>query len=172
MDHIYANLYLYVIFGFMLLGAFILGYVSSRFNARNTNEQSVSFHTGLDKDIINADVEREISKIVQPGSIRAQRTRDRSGILSDDAKRSMIENQIDFESIGTGNAADKDDLQQITGIGPFVEEKLNAIGIYNFSQLARMSDEDINAIAALIEFFPGRIQRDEWKEQAQALSKD
>ena len=65
----------------------------------------------------------------------------------------------------------KDDLQVIKGIGPFIEEKLNALGIYMFVQIARMTPELEEDVNVAIEFFPGRVKRDEWARQAKELSK-
>jgi hypothetical protein len=65
----------------------------------------------------------------------------------------------------------KDDLQVIKGIGPFIEEKLNALGIYMFVQIARMTSELEEDVNVAIEFFPGRVKRDEWARQAKELSK-
>jgi hypothetical protein len=65
----------------------------------------------------------------------------------------------------------KDDLQTIKGIGPFIEEKLNALGIYMFVQIARMTSELEEEVNVAIEFFPGRVKRDEWVRQAKKLSK-
>ena len=63
----------------------------------------------------------------------------------------------------------KDDLQIIKGIGPFIEEKLNALGIYMFVQIARMTPELEEEVNVAIEFFPGRVKRDEWVKQAKEL---
>ncbi len=76
---------------------------------------------------------------------------------------------IDFTSIGYAREIDKDDLTRINGIGPFVEEKLNAIGIYTFDQISRMSDNDIIILTRILDYFPGRIERDNWVEQAKEL---
>jgi len=65
----------------------------------------------------------------------------------------------------------KDDLQTIKGIGPFIEEKLNALGIYMFIQIARMTPELEEEVNVAIEFFPGRVKRDEWVRQAKELTK-
>jgi len=73
---------------------------------------------------------------------------------------------IDFATLGVATAADKDDLQTIKGIGPFIEEKLNALGIYTFSQISRMTPEIEDEVNVAIEFFPGRVKRDEWARQA------
>ena len=76
---------------------------------------------------------------------------------------------IDFEVLGTATAAEKDDLQAIKGIGPFIEEKLNALGIFTFRQLSNMNDELEEEVNVAIEFFPGRVKRDEWAKQARDL---
>lgn len=76
---------------------------------------------------------------------------------------------IDFSTLGFASASDADDLQRIKGIGPFIAEKLNVLGIYTFSQLANMTPEIEEEVNMAIEFFPGRIKRDEWANQARTL---
>ena len=61
---------------------------------------------------------------------------------------------------------EKDNLQDIKGVGPFIEEKLNALGIYTFRQIASMNFEIEEQVNVAIEFFPGRVRRDEWAKQA------
>ncbi|OIR23298.1 MAG: hypothetical protein BEU00_03280 [Marine Group III euryarchaeote CG-Epi3] len=78
---------------------------------------------------------------------------------------------IDFSILGIASASDKDDLQVIKGIGPFIEEKLNALGIFKFSQIAKMTSEIEEEVNVAIEFFPGRVKRDEWVKQAAELAK-
>lgn len=76
---------------------------------------------------------------------------------------------INFDRIGIATAQDKDDLKIIKGIGPFIEEKLNALDIFKFAQIANFIDEDVVAVTKAIEFFPGRIVRDNWVTQAADL---
>jgi len=76
---------------------------------------------------------------------------------------------IEFDRIGRGNASKRDDLKEIKGIGPFIEKKLNALGIYNFSQIANFNAEDGDKVNEAIEFFPGRVKRDNWVGQAKKL---
>lgn len=61
-----------------------------------------------------------------------------------------------------------DDLKKILGIGGVLEEKLNEMGIFHYSQIAEFSDQDIANVNTHINF-PGRIERDEWIPQAQSL---
>jgi predicted flap endonuclease-1-like 5' DNA nuclease len=64
----------------------------------------------------------------------------------------------------------KDDLTKIRGIGPFIEKRLNMLGIYNFQQLSELDSDMIERVGAAIEFFPGRIARENWIGQARSLS--
>lgn len=77
--------------------------------------------------------------------------------------------EINFDRIGRATAADADDLKDIVGIGPFLERKLHSLGIYTFRQVANFTKEDIDKVNEIIEFFPGRIERDNWVSQSQAF---
>ncbi|MFL2975241.1 MAG: putative Ig domain-containing protein [Candidatus Thalassarchaeaceae archaeon] len=76
---------------------------------------------------------------------------------------------IDFGILGFATADNKDQLQEIKGIGPFIEEKLNALGIFTFAQISRMTSELEDKVNDAIEFFPGRVKRDEWANQARSF---
>ena len=63
---------------------------------------------------------------------------------------------IDFGIIGFASESDKDDLQEVSGIGPFIEEKLNALGIFTFLQISKMDSDLEDKVNDAIEFFPSR----------------
>jgi len=69
----------------------------------------------------------------------------------------------------TTRPAEVDDLKRIKGVGPVMERVLNERGVYLFHQLANFTAEDVAWVNEAIEAFPGRIERDEWVSQAQAL---
>ncbi len=71
--------------------------------------------------------------------------------------------------IKAATAEDKDDLKLINGIGPFIEQKLNGLGIYTFEQISQFDEELIEQVTDGIQFFPGRIKRDDWVGQAKIL---
>ena len=77
--------------------------------------------------------------------------------------------KIDFDRIGYASAEIKDNLQKITGIGPYTETKLNDLGIFTFEQISNFSEEDIITVTKLIKFFPDRIKNDRWVPKAQQL---
>lgn len=68
-----------------------------------------------------------------------------------------------------GRARKADDLKLISGIGPKLEQVLNARGIRTFAAIAAWSDAEAAGVDA--EFgFDGRIARDDWRGQANALA--
>jgi len=71
--------------------------------------------------------------------------------------------------IKEADASQRDDLKKIHGVGPYIEQKLNAIGIYTYEQLSELDAEQIRKITEAIQFFPGRIERDDWMSQAKSL---
>ena len=79
---------------------------------------------------------------------------------------------IDFDILGVASSSDRDDLQKIKGIGPFIAEKLYALGIYTFEQVGNMTPEIEEQVNVAIEFFPGRVKRDEWAKQAKKFHAD
>jgi predicted flap endonuclease-1-like 5' DNA nuclease len=65
----------------------------------------------------------------------------------------------------------RNDLTKISGIGPAIQKKLNALGIYTFQQINELTPEMIDRIAASLKSFPDRIGRDNWIGQAAALAR-
>ena len=59
---------------------------------------------------------------------------------------------------------EKEDLTQISGIGDATQRELNRIGIYNFSQLAKLTLIQMEQLAEVTKFSTSRWE--EWKNQA------
>lgn len=70
----------------------------------------------------------------------------------------------------TAPEGDADDLKKISGVGPVLEKKLNALGITSFAQIAAFSTEDIAKVDEALSF-KGRIERDDWLTQATEFAK-
>ena len=163
---IFQNEFIVVLVLFlMLLGAYLIGRSASSIKEPPKKTSSKKF------DQSNMLDTEELTDYIQPGQIRARQTRDRTGELID--PRLSTDDTTTFQDfpLGKGNAQNADDLKKITGIGPAIENKLNSIGIFQFEQLASMTDDQEKEITELIAFFPGRIKRDNWKQQAQELLK-
>ncbi len=71
-----------------------------------------------------------------------------------------------LESPRNGRA---DNLKKIGGVGPKIEKLLNGLGIFHFDQIAEWSESEIAWVNAEISF-KGRIERENWVEQARSLA--
>ncbi|MEO6015500.1 MAG: NADH-quinone oxidoreductase subunit NuoE [Devosia sp.] len=67
-------------------------------------------------------------------------------------------------------AGPADDLKLIMGVGPVLEQTLNAIGITTYKQVAALTPEQIDAVEAEAGF-KGRIGRNNWLQQADVLGR-
>ncbi len=72
---------------------------------------------------------------------------------------------------GGKSSAVADDLKQISGIGPGLEQKLKDRGIHTLHALAELDDHDIARLEEDVIQLSGRIKRDKWVEQAKKLIK-
>jgi F-type H+-transporting ATPase subunit gamma len=59
--------------------------------------------------------------------------------------------------------------RDIDGIGPKIDEMLQAAGITTFKQIAEWTPEDVARITEEMKFFAGRIEREDWIGQAKRL---
>ena len=62
-----------------------------------------------------------------------------------------------------------DDLTAIGGIGPKIQEVLNGFGIFHYDQIAAWTPENVEWVDDHLAF-EGRIEREQWVQQAEALS--
>lgn len=63
----------------------------------------------------------------------------------------------------------QDDLKRIRGIGVLIEKRLNGMGVTRYEQIANWTDGDIDRVSQILEF-KGRIERENWVEQARILA--
>ncbi len=150
----------------LMLLSFLLGYfLSSWLNGKSSKEALIRCHDENKRLKLLGNKkpkEKHANTTFTSKKIKAKKTMERSG-------KAVEKTALDFSSFGVATEADKDDLKKISGVGPFIEKKLNALGIYTFDQVSKFSDEDIKKITNLIEFFPGRILRDDWRGQSNVL---
>ncbi|MXN66683.1 50S ribosomal protein L21 [Stappia sp. GBMRC 2046] len=69
----------------------------------------------------------------------------------------------------TAPEGEKDDLKKIGGVGPVLEGKLNALGITTYAQIAAFTADDIARVDEALSF-KGRIERENWIDQAKELA--
>lgn len=63
-----------------------------------------------------------------------------------------------------------DDLTQIVGIGPKLNELLGSLGVRRFDQIAGWGADEVAKVDGHLGAFKGRIDRDNWIEQARLLA--
>ena len=113
---------------------------------------------------------------------------DASAKANGEPNKAMREDAVGAESpagkIAGGKAVDKasppklfdtpagpaDNLKQLNGIGPGLEKELNAMGIATFAQVAKLTPEQIAQVEGALGF-KGRVERDQWLKQADALAR-
>lgn len=160
----------------MLLIAAILGFLIAWFWPKSKSKNL---------SIRNKELEKELSKqkeIANQKNIQLEECVKNVKVLENRFSESEAEialkrikekaKDINFERIGIASEKEKEDLKIIGGIGPFIEKKLNALGIFTYKQIANFTDEDREKVNEAIEFFPGRIMRDDWIGQAKKLVND
>lgn len=81
---------------------------------------------------------------------------------NDPADASARHNDISIDDV-------RDDLKCIKGIGPAIEKTLNELGIFRLSQIADMTEYDIDRVANRLKGFRSRIYREDWIGQAREL---
>ncbi len=91
------------------------------------------------------------------------------GPLSDSASDGFLDIRpaaaLAATAVGT---LEPDDLEDIVGVGPVIAAKLREMGITTFEQVAAWTDADAERIGNELDF-PGRIERENWIDQARTL---
>jgi small subunit ribosomal protein S2 len=77
--------------------------------------------------------------------------------------------QAEVTQLFTKPEGEINDLKKITGVGPALERKLNALGVTRYDQIAGFSDEDVEKVDTALNY-KGRVTRDDWVGQAKTLT--
>jgi predicted flap endonuclease-1-like 5' DNA nuclease len=171
----------------LMLSTFILGYVLATLFAKQESKKALS---ALSKELKSKNEEKSLRDIetifteIRPKIIDIVKESQQQVVpinismpkpdIAEKAKSTYVSfkkqtPKLNQSVIASGRLDMPDDLTKIEGIGPYIEERLNNIGIYNYDQISKLEVSDIRIITELIEFFPGRIERDNWVKQANAL---
>jgi predicted flap endonuclease-1-like 5' DNA nuclease len=179
----------------LMLSTFLIGYFSAwgmlkvkyqrllKRTVRKSSQATSPSQQVKDIDVIFTEIKPKIIKVVKEAQEEIEHQKEiEEDIVEAKLPSEVAENtrtsyitythnkpKLNFDNFGHADASDVQDLTQINGIGPYIEQKLNEIGIYNFQQISRFKDDDIRVLTELIDFFPGRIERDNWVEQADEL---
>ena len=75
------------------------------------------------------------------------------------------------EGLSAPRGGKADPLQEISGVGPKMENLLHDLGYYHFDQIAAWSPSEVAWVDDNLEGFKGRVSRDNWITQARALAR-
>ena len=75
------------------------------------------------------------------------------------------------EGLSAPRGGRADDLKEINGVGPKMEDLLNSLGYYHFDQIAEWKPSEVAWVDDNLEGFKGRVTRDQWQLQARKLAK-
>lgn len=73
--------------------------------------------------------------------------------------------------LGSARNGAPDDLTLIEGVSPLNHSTLNALGVFHFDQIAAWTSDHVAWVDAYLRL-QGRIEEEEWLEQAQALAEE
>lgn len=74
------------------------------------------------------------------------------------------------EALAAAREGGADNLKDIKGVGPKLEELLNELGIYHFDQIAAWGADEVAWMDENLKGFRGRVSRDDWVAQAKTLA--
>jgi predicted flap endonuclease-1-like 5' DNA nuclease len=66
---------------------------------------------------------------------------------------------------------EQDDLRRLSGVDAATAQRLNALGVWTYAQIARWSDENARWIGSYLAF-PGRVEAENWVAQARERFRD
>lgn len=100
-----------------------------------------------------------------------ERAADLSGLRSvrSDALRGAEASDQSREIGAAGRVGTPSDLKRIRGIGVLIEKRLHSLGITSYGHIANWTSADIDRISQSLDF-KGRIERENWVEQARILA--
>ncbi|MBN8186203.1 endonuclease [Salipiger thiooxidans] len=74
------------------------------------------------------------------------------------------------EALSAPRDGGADNLKEIKGVGPKLEEQLHELGIYHFDQIAGWTAAEVAWMDGNLKGFRGRVSRDDWIGQAKILA--
>ncbi len=88
---------------------------------------------------------------------------------SEALKNARQSGATDAANDASSSEEERDDLQEIIGIGKVFEHTLHELGVFNFRQIANFGVSDIARINSELKEFKGRMEQDDWIGQAKEL---
>ncbi len=159
----------------LLLGWLLCSRCCRKTGVDETLAATGSMGAGIAAADTDTDTETEFEAAIDRGSLADSESFD-SGAIADSesfdsgaiADSELITDSMQPQGINAPEG-EADDLKRISGVGPVIERTLNELGIWHFYQIADFSADNIRWVDRYIDF-PGRIDREDWVNQAYRLA--
>ena len=127
---------------------------------------------GISRSSVEQGIDLGASETVIEEPALIEETAEAEKTTTKEVKEETPSEEVTTETISlfTAPSEEADDLKKISGVGPVLEKKLNNLGVTTFAQIAAFTKEDIAKVDDALSF-KGRIDRDNWLEQAAELAK-
>jgi predicted flap endonuclease-1-like 5' DNA nuclease len=120
-------------------------------------------------EIIDVAADSIAEDLIAVDEILSDEDNDDADELDDEDKADADEDKLVDQLEATDVGQHRDNLKKIKGVGPAIEKTLHELGIFRFTQIASMSEYDIDRIAKRLKGFRTRIYREDWIGQARSL---
>jgi len=114
------------------------------------------------------ELKKQLAKHEPPVEVAKDAKKGASGEKGSGKKVESKTTVVKAGSSPVDSPARQDKLTLISGIGSVLEKKLKAIGVSRFEQIANWTSKEIDDFSDQLSF-KGRIEREEWVQQAKAL---
>lgn len=191
MSYLLTQMFLYLLVAFLL--GLLLGWLIWRYGKASAGDLDAmraerdalaqernDLQTNLDACRSRGQQEREdldalrADKIDLQAKLEAERNRaDAAAVampVADVAPAAAVE-ATKPEGLSAPRGGVADDLKEISGVGPKMENLLHTLGYYHFDQVAAWSASDVAWVDENLEGFKGRVSRDNWVPQAKTLAR-
>ncbi|UXN60443.1 helix-hairpin-helix domain-containing protein [Phyllobacterium zundukense] len=152
---------------------FWAGAMASAFDM-NTRLTSVSSHSRVvepqpspDLDALKAIIRKNAGAVEKKTPVLTGKMPAAKKMPATEINTSVAINSLDH-TVATASEIATDDLKRISGIGPKLEQVLNAMGIRTYDQIAAWTADDLAKVDDQLKL-GGRISRDDWLGQANVL---
>ena len=187
MSYLLTQMFLYMLCTFLL--GLLLGWLLWRYGQRSTADYDALVAKNAEQNKLNADLQTNLD------GCRARSKTERETIEALRADKVDLQNKLDAlaaqrqtvsapvaapasfagtaskpQGLSGPRGGKADDLQEISGVGPKMENMLYGLGYYHFDQIAAWTPAEVAWVDENLEGFKGRATRDEWIKQARKLA--
>ncbi|WP_210207784.1 helix-hairpin-helix domain-containing protein [Phyllobacterium bourgognense] len=141
--------------------------MNTRLNSMTGHSRRVEPKTSADLDALKTIIRKNSGAAEKKTPVLTGKMPAAKKMPATEINTSVAINSLDH-TVATASEIAMDDLKRISGIGPKLEQVLNAMGIRTYAQIAAWTASDLAGVDGQLKL-GGRITRDDWVGQANVL---